>query len=219
MLQVGRHNLLSVAARSQDGFLLGAGPEQALLPFEEAPEGLEPGQQLRVFVYVDSRHNPLATTRPARAQVGDIAFLKCVQVSEHGAFLDWGIPKDLFVPFAEQHRRMVEGQSYVVVVRMDRHVRRPMASSKLGSFLEYKIQGVALGSEQPVLVFDHNEAGAKVVVAQRYLGLIYTDATFRKLPIGSEHVGYVERLRKAAGKKVSINSAYADKEPTESDDS
>lgn len=195
MVHVGRYNTLTVVRQSGGGFLLGEADRPVFLPAQQAPDDIEVGRALRVFVYTDSEANLIASTDRPRAVVGEFAFLECVQVSQHGAFLDWGMPKDLFVPFAEQHHRMVEGRSYVVIVCLDKHVDRAMASSKLGPFFDYDLDDLVIGDPQDLLVFAHNDVGAQVVVDQRYVGLVYTDATFRELPIGSELTGYIAGLR------------------------
>jgi len=195
MVDIGRYNELTVEGEGRDGLLLGRPPQEVVLPRDECPEGTTVGDRLRVFVYTDSKERLIGSMREAKVQVGEFALLRCVHVDGHGAFLDWGMPKDLFVPFAEQHWRMEEGRSYVVAVCLDKHVDRPMASTKLGPFFDYDLRGLAVGDELAVLVFGHNDAGAQVVVDQRYVGLVYTDATFRVLPVGTEVTGYVAALR------------------------
>lgn len=195
MVQVGRYNTLEVRKQTRSGFQLGSGPDAVFLPGPQAPEGLQPGTRLRVFVYTDSEGILVGSTHTPKASVGEFAFLQCVQVNQHGAFLDWGMPKDLFVPFAEQYARMEPGQGYVVAVCLDERVTRAMASSKLAPFFDYDLRELSVGDPQPLLVFGHTPIGTQVVVDQRYVGLIYADSMFEHLPVGSELTGYVAALR------------------------
>lgn len=209
MAEVGQYNTLSVTRRTRGGYVLGAGDDAVFLPAAEAPDALDVGKRLRVFVYTDSEGTCVGSTRTPKASVGEFAFLRCVQVSSHGAFLDWGMPKDLFVPFAEQHTRMVPGRSYVVAVCLDRRVTRAMASSKLAPFFDYDLRALSVGDEVPLLVFGHNQIGTQVVVDQTYVGLIYADALHAHLPVGSELTGYVTGLRDDNRVDVSLNRPVA----------
>lgn len=195
MIQLGRFNLLPVTEKTAHGFLLGQAPDSVFLPQSEASAQVELGQEVRVFVYRGSAPMAQASMRRPTALLGEFAFLKCIEVSDHGAFMDWGIPKDLFVPFAHQHTPMLAGKRYVVHVGWDNRGERIIGSSKLARYLDYDASELEVGDAVDILVFSLNDAGAQVVVDQRYAGMVYTDATSRRLTFGEEQTGYVARIR------------------------
>ena len=195
MVAIGRFNTLKVVEKTRHGFLLGDGRDRVFLDYQYAPADLAIDQSLRVFVYSSGPDLPAATTATPKVVLGEFGYLRCVDVTEHGAFVDWGMPKDLFVPFAEQHTRMEAGRSYVVAVGWDERGQRLMASSKLGPYFDYDLSDLQVGDSLSLLVFGHNASGAQVVIDQRHVGLIYTDATTRPLHVGDELTGYAARIR------------------------
>ena len=195
MIEIGRYNRLTVARRAPPGAYLTLGESEVLLPNRHVPEGLELGTELEVFVYTDSDDRPIATTQKPNAVVGEFAYLKVVDVSTHGAFLDWGLDKDLFVPFAEQETRMQRGEQHVVAVCLDEHTQRVMATSRLAQFFEADTSALTPRQEVELLVYRSTELGALVVVDQCYSGLVYQNETFRKLTVGERLTGHVQRVR------------------------
>jgi len=195
MITIGSHNTLPVLRREAKGLVLGSREAHVLLPSREAPAEAAIGERLRVFVYTDSEDRPVATTRTPHATVGEFACLEVVDVSTHGAFLGWGLDKDLFVPFREQHRRMEVGRRYVVAVALDERSGRVIGSSRLGQFLDYDVSGLQEGQAVTLLVYDFNEHGAQVIVDDRYSGLVYANDTFRPLRTGDETSGYIQHVR------------------------
>lgn len=175
--------------------MLDAGQEPLLLPAAGAPADAKIGQVLDVFIYQDGEGRPLATTVEPAAAVGEAAFLECVGVARSGAYLDWGLPKDLLVPRGEQEGRMREGERYVAVVCLDDRSERLIASTRVTRHLDYEIRGLAVGDAVDVLVFGVIEAGIQVVVDRRYRGLVHRSKVHRDLPLGSEHRGYVVDVR------------------------
>ena len=140
MLRTGRYNTLRIARNTPHGLVLttDAGSDEVLLPRRLVPKPVpKVGEGLKVFVYRDSEDRLVATTQRPLATVGEVAYLRAVDVNDHGAFLDWGLDKDLFVPFSEQHQKMREGQHYVVVVLLDERSDRIMAASSLANYLDY----------------------------------------------------------------------------------
>src|SRR5690554_6264749 len=135
-MNIGQYNTLKVVFKGADGFSLEdiATGKRALLPLREVSGEVTVGQELRVFVYLDAAEGEVATMRKAKASVGECAYLKVVDVNEVGAFLDWGLSKDLFVPFAQQTTKMQLGRSYVVCVYLD-NTGRIAASAKIDSYL------------------------------------------------------------------------------------
>lgn len=199
-IRIGHYNTLEVVREEAAGIYLSAqhqGPksEQLLLPGRYVPEGAVIGDRLRVFVYTDSEDRPIATTLEPKAVVGDFAFLEVIDQSPHGAFLDWGLDKDLFAPSNEQHQRLQVGDRRVFAVSLDERTHRVKASSTLGPYLDYDVQEVEEGAEVGLLVYGHSDIGAQVVVDGRYPGLVYFDEAFRQLLVGDRLTGYVQRVR------------------------
>lgn len=197
-IQVGEYNTLAVLRQEPAGLYLGPtadADDQVLLPQRQVPPGTRVGERLRVFVYTDSEDQRVATTLRPTAVVGDFAFLDVVDLSPHGAFLDWGLDKDLFAPTNEQCRQLRVGDRAVFAVSLDERTGRVKASSRLGPYLDYEVAEVAEGTEVDLLVYDHNDVGALVVVAGRYTGIVYYDVAFRQLLIGHRLRGFVQKVR------------------------
>ncbi len=195
MISIGSNSILEVSAHVPAGILLTDGEKEILLPNKFVPKGAKTGDKIDVFVYTDSEDRPIATTQTPLAKVGDFACLKVIDESQHGAFLDWGLDKDLFVPKTEQHSRMIVGRSYVVAVFLDNATHRVAAASRLGEFLDYDISGVHEGSQVQLMVYGFTDRGAQVLVNDRYGGLIFHSETFQRLTIGDKMEGFVGPLR------------------------
>jgi predicted RNA-binding protein (virulence factor B family) len=185
---------LPVAAIDAQGAWLLAGRERVLLPQREVPPGLLLGAYLEVFVYADMEGKPVATLRRPKALVGEFAFLKVKKIGPHGAFLDWGLDKDLLVPLKEQHEPMETGHSYVVKVRLDRE-GRPLGTARIDKCLSNAEIDVAEGDQVDLLVWQFSALGAKVIVNNRHSGLLYRDEVGNRLNHGDRLTGYVRRLR------------------------
>lgn len=194
MIRVGDHQELPVLARGKQGFLLGTRADHVYLRFEDAPEGLEVGDTLRVFVYTDSIDR-IATTRPPKAAVGGFACMRVVSTNDHGAFVDWGLPKDLFIPWRWQHKRLQEGESPVVAVCLDPKTGRTMGVTRLSRYFATDVGRLEVGQPVRLLVYDHTDLGAMVVVDGRWSGLIFASGIFRPLPVGEELEGWVADIR------------------------
>jgi predicted RNA-binding protein (virulence factor B family) len=194
MIQIGRTQRLKVDSESPSGYLLSAGDRKVLLPRKLAGDAVSVGDVLEVFVYTDSEDRPIATTQNPLAQVGDFACLKVVDENLHGAFLDWGLDKDLFVPRSQQHEPMVVGRSYVVAVYLDTDTER-VAAASLGEFFDYDLSRVELGAKVPLLVYGENDRGIQVLVCDRYSGLLYRTETFIELKMGDRLDGFVSAIR------------------------
>lgn len=196
MAELGKTQTLRVSRESPIGVFLDAGRlGEVLLPRREVPQGCEVGSELEVFLYTDSEDRTIATTRRPRAQAGQCASLRVVQVNHAGAFLDWGLPKDLLVPFGEQRVPMREGNSYVVFIYVDKPSGRLVATSKLERWLSE--DGSDFKANQPVDLFisARTDMGYKAVVNQSHLGLIYKTEVLQPLKIGQKLKGFVRRVR------------------------
>lgn len=194
-IEIGRYNTLTIRREAEAGLYLGSEQEEVLLPGKYVPEGAEIGQSLRVFVYNDSEDRPVATTREPKAVLGDFALLEVVDLSPHGAFLDWGLDKDLFAPFKQQMRRLELGDKLVFAVSLDERSNRVIASSQLRTFFDYDVSAVQPDDEVSLLVYDENALGWLVVVDGRHTGIVYKNEASRELRVGDSLTGYVKLVR------------------------
>ena len=209
MIEIGKYNRLTVTRRAPPGMYLNQGESEVLLPNRHIPAALEIGTEIEVFVYTDSDDRPIATTQKPHAVVGDFACMKVVDLGPHGAFLDWGLDKDLFVPFSEQETRMSIGERHVVAVCLDEQTQRVMAVSRLGKYFEADASALTPGEAVELLVFRVTELGAQVIVNQRYSGLVYQSEAFRALAVGDQLNGYVQRLRPDGKLDISLKPGGA----------
>jgi uncharacterized protein len=203
-IEIGKTNRLVAARRAPPGVYLESAGREVLLPNRFVPDALVLGTELDVFVYTDSSDRPVATTQKPLAEVGEFAFLRVVDTSQHGAFFDWGLDKDLFAPLAEQESRLSKGDSAVVAVCLDEHTQRVMASTRLAQFLDTDLSALAVQAPVELLVCRHTELGALVIVDERYSGLVYKSDTFAALKVGERVQGYVQRLREDGKVDVSL---------------
>jgi len=194
-LQLGKMNRLTVARRADQGLYLAGGPEDILLPNRYVPEGANVGDELDVFVYLDNEERLVATTQTPFAQVGDFAWLEVAWVNQFGAFLDWGLMKDLFVPFGEQKMKMQKGRSYLVHVHLDPETFRIMASAKVERYLSKEWPPYHGGDEVDALVWQKTDLGFKVIVDNQFAGLLFDDEIFRQLHSGDRLRAYVKQVR------------------------
>ena len=188
-------NRLTVARRADQGLYLAGGPEDILLPNRYVPEGANVGDELDVFVYLDNEERLVATTQTPFAQVDDFAWLEVAWVNQFGAFLDWGLMKDLFVPFGEQKMKMQKGRSYLVHVHLDPETFRIMASAKVERYLSKEWPLYHGGDEVDALVWQKTDLGFKVIVDNQFAGLLFDDEIFRQLHSGDRLRAYVKQVR------------------------
>ena len=195
-IRLGDYNRLTVVKEVDFGLYLDGGDEgEILLPARYVPKGCKPGDELDVFIYLDQDERPVATTERPLAKVGDFACLKVSWVNEYGAFLDWGLMKDLFCPFREQKMRMVKGNSYIVYVTIDEDSYRMMASAKVEHYFPSEPPRYRHGDEVDLLVWQKTDLGFKVIIDNRYPGLVYDDQVFRHITTGDRLKGYIDTVR------------------------
>ena len=199
MATPGEMNDLPLLRISAQGALLDGGPEGEIpLPVGQVPAGAEPGQILKVFVYHDSADRLAATTVMPKAKVGEVAYLKIVAVKDAGAFLDWGVPKDLLLPCPEVKREqkhlIVEGKRILVMVFQDED-GRVAASARLDEFLADEADDYSPGEKVTVLVADPTDIGMRVIVNHRHWGLVHNNEIFGTLNRGETREGYIKALR------------------------
>lgn len=195
-IHIGEINTLPVSRLHALGaFLEGGDAGEVLLPRQQVPANCQPGDRLDVFVFRDGDGQLSATTSKPLAQVGQVAWLKVVATSRAGAFLDWGLPKDLLCPFAEQRAEMEVGKRYLVMVFLDDQYR-VAASARIDEFLEDDNGGAfAEGQEVSLMVADRTPLGFKAVINNSHWGVLYASELFRPLHKGQAVTGYIRRIR------------------------
>ncbi len=183
--------------RSVDfGIYLDGGDEgEVLLPARYVPDGVKEGDELDVFVYLDNEERLVATTQTPLAKVGDFACLEVAWVNEYGAFLNWGLMKDLFCPFREQKMRMEKGRRYIVHVHLDDESYRIVASAKVEHYFDTSFPPYKHGDEVELLVWQKTELGFKVIIDNRFSGLVYANQVFRDIRMGDRLEGYIDAVR------------------------
>jgi hypothetical protein len=194
-VEIGRFNHLKVIKKTAFGIFLESDAGDILVPAKHVPEGTEPGDMLDVFVYTDSEDRIIATTQVPKALAGEFAFLRVKEVTPHGAFLDWGLDKDLLVPFSEQHTKMERGRNYLVKLFVHEETGRVTGSTKTEKFIEHENITLRGGEEVSILIIGLTGIGIRVIVNDRYFGLLYKNEVFQKLNIGDRVKGYVKRAR------------------------
>lgn len=195
-VRLGRYNQLEVVKEVDFGVYLDGGDDgEILLPARYVPEDCQPGDMLNVFIYLDNEERLVATTLTPYAQVGDFACLEVAWTNQYGAFLDWGLMKDLFVPFREQKNKMEKGERYVVHVHLDEDSYRIMASAKVERYLSNNMPPYHPGDGVEILVWQRTDLGYKVIVDNRFGGLIYATDVVRPLNTGMKTEAYVRQVR------------------------
>ena len=196
MIKLGEYNTLTILRETDPGLYLGDEEENVvLLPHKYKPEDYAIGDQLKVFVYLDNEERPIATTLAPFLELNTFGYLHCSAVTEYGAFMDWGLEKQLFVPFKEQARPMKQGSWYIVYLYLDEKTNRLVGSSKTNRFLQNKELTVKPYEEVDLLVTHITEKGANAIVNGVHNGLIYTEDIFEDIRSGDRIKAYVKKIR------------------------
>jgi len=212
-VKVGRTNVLRVVKRLPFGSYLSPGSskgfdvEEILLPKRYEPEDIKVGDLIKVFIYFDSEDRIIATTETPLAQVDECAYLKVVDVNNVGAFMDMGLMKDLFIPYAEQETPMVVGESYVVHLHLDEHSGRIMGSSKLDKYLLEESHYHKAGQAVDLQIFAKTDLGYKAVIGSTYQGLLYNNEIFQEVNIGDKFKGFISGVR--SDKRIDLSLQQA----------
>jgi len=197
MTQLGRYNRLRIVKRTEIGIFLDSDSYgEILLPRKYVQDSMQPGDEIEVFVYNDSEDRIIATTARPKAQVGECAYLKVVGSSKFGAFLDWGLPKDLLVPFSEQQKPMQKGYSYTAYLFVDESTDRIAASTRLEDYLSMDGSGFKPRQAVECLIYGKSDLGFKAVVDGSHLGQFFESETFRPLHYGESVKAYIKQVRK-----------------------
>ncbi|MBF0559290.1 MAG: GntR family transcriptional regulator [Nitrospirae bacterium] len=194
-LEIGKFNDLTVKKETAIGVYLDSDAGDILLPRKYVPGGAGVGDVVNVFVYCDSEDRLVATTLKPAALVGECAWLKVVALSRAGAFLDWGIQKDLLVPYSEQSVKMEVGNKYIVRIFLDERTQRIAATTKIGRFMEKENTGLREGESASLLIYRFTDYGIKVIINNRCFGLLYENEVFEKLHVGDKVEGHIRRIR------------------------
>ncbi len=195
-INVGQFNLMRVDRKVDFGFYMDDGAEGILLPKRFVPSGLQVNDTISVFVYHDSDNRLIATTQEPFAVVGDIAALKVVAVTNQGAFMDWGLMKDLFVPVSQQLSSMRLGGKYLVKLYLDKQTGRVAATEKIDNLISNDVLTVKEGEKVKLQVYRESDIGYVVIVNQVHQGLVYKNEVFTHLHIGQMiDEGFVKKIR------------------------
>lgn len=195
MIEIGKFNTLKIARSTKVGLYLTDGASDVLLPNKYVPSEFEIDDELEVFVYLDHEERPVATTLEPYIFLNEFALLRVNYINKFGAFMNWGMEKDLFVPFKEQARPMEEGKRYLVYMYMDEKSNRLVGSSKLNQFLDNKEITLEKGEEVDLIVSHITEAGINVIINEKHKGLLYKNEVFEDLRTGDRIIGYVKNVR------------------------
>lgn len=196
MAEIGRYNTLRVIKEVDFGAYLDGGDEgEILMPIRYVPKDCQVGGYVDVFVYLDSEDRLIATTEKPFAQVGEFAMLRVKSINRVGTFLDWGIMKDLLVPFREQKVTMEDGRSYLVYIYVDSETKRIVASAKLNKFLNRAVPEYEIGQEVDLTIESETDLGYKAIVNNLHWGILYENEVFEQLDKGLKIKGYIKKIR------------------------
>jgi uncharacterized protein len=196
MAEIGVFNNLRVIKEVDFGVYLDGGEhEEILLPRRYVPENCKVDDNIRVFIYLDSEDRFIATTKTPYAIVGDFALLKVIAVESVGAFLDWGLLKDLLVPFGEQPPTMEIGKSYIVKIYVDKKSNRIAATTRLDRYLDNEPGNFHAGQEVELLICNQTDIGYKAIINGTHWGVLYSNEVFQPLKSGQRTKGYIKKVR------------------------
>jgi hypothetical protein len=196
MAQIGKINHLEVLKELDFGIYLDGGDlGEILMPKRYVPEGTMPGDFIEAFIYLDSEDRLIATTEKPLAMVEKFALLEVVSVTPVGAFLNWGLPKDLFVPFREQRKPMEVGKKYLVYVYLDADTKRVAASSKIEQFLDNIPVDYDENEEVDLIIVNETDLGYNAIIDYSHLGVLYKNEVFQELNPGDKVQGFIKKIR------------------------
>ena len=197
MIQIGTYNYLKVKNETPDGFILTDGEQDVVFPEKQ---DVELDDELFLFVYHHKDGRLMATSKRPYAAVGDFAYLKVVDETDNGSFMDIGIDKDLFVPSSKQEQPLQLGKKYVVYLYVDQHDGKLTATTWLDDKVQTDLSDLEEGDEVSMLIFDSSELGYSVIFNNKYMGLLYRNEVYEELETGESRVGYIKKIRPADNK-------------------
>lgn len=205
MIQIGKYNTLKIVKDLDFGVYLDGGNDlEILLPARYVPKNVKPGDEVEVFIYHDNEGRLIATTAKPVAIVGEFQYMEVKSVNETGAFLEWGLMKDLLVPFREQKMPMQKGKWYLVYVHLDPITGRIVASARIDKFLDNTVPEYSYNQEVDLLITEETEIGYKVIINNLHWGLVYSNEVFQRLEKGEHLKGYIKEIREDEKIDVSL---------------
>ncbi|WP_417352055.1 S1 RNA-binding domain-containing protein [Flavobacterium alkalisoli] len=207
MIEIGQYNTLKIERDTSVGLYLTDGSKDVLLPNKYVPRKFEMGDELAVFVYLDHEERLVATTLKPYITLNDFAYLRVSYINKFGAFVDWGLEKDLFVPFREQARPMEKSKRYLIHMYIDEKTGRLVGSSKLSRFLDNEELSVEVGEEVDLIVSHITDMGINVIINGKHKGLLYKDEVYEELRTGDRVNGFIKAIRPDNKIDVSLQKA------------
>lgn len=195
MIKIGDYNLLKVLRSVEFGFYLDDGAEGILLPKRFVPEGLKAGDDIKVFVYHDSEGRLIATTQHPKGVVGEIVKMKAVTVTNQGAFLDWGLMKDIFVPKSKQVSGMRQGAEYLVKIYIDEQTGRVAATEKIEPFLSNENLTIKEKDIVDLIVYRRTDIGYLVIINNNHTGVLHFNEIYQTIGVGDKLTGFIKTIR------------------------
>lgn len=196
MVNIGKYNTLEVVKQLDFGIYLDGGEKgEILMPKRYVPANCQIGDKVDVFIYLDSEDRLIATSDKPFATVGEFAFLKVKSVDKIGAFLDWGLMKDLLVPFREQKMKMIAGRKYLVYIYIDGESQRIAATAKIDKFLDNVPPAYEIGQEVDLIIDNETELGYNAIINQLHKGMLYHNELFEYLEPGMQMKGFIKKVR------------------------
>jgi hypothetical protein len=218
VIQLGKKNKMTIVKSVDFGLYLdGEELGEILMPKRYASSSMNIGDEIEVMVYLDGEERYLATTEEPYGVVGQVAFLKVNKVENVGAFLDWGLSKELMVPFSEQKVKMIEGRYYVVYIYIDKLTDRITGSMKLEKYLDKENPEYSIGEEVDLMIWTGTEIGYKVIINHTHLGILYKDEIFKRINTGDKSKGFIKKIREDGKIDVSLERAGYEKIDAKSD--
>jgi len=205
VIEIGRYNKLRILSQNTIGLLLGdKSGESVLLPKKYCPESYELDDEIKIFVYLDNKGNKIATNVIPKILFNEFALLKVTAVTDVGVFMDWGMEKELFVPFREQTQKMEEGRWYIVYLDLDKKTDRLYASSRIERHLQNEVLTVVGNEKVHLLVLHKTDLGFSVIINNAHKGLVFKNEIFKKLNIGDKLNGFVKKIHEDNKIDISI---------------
>jgi predicted RNA-binding protein (virulence factor B family) len=218
MVEIGKFSRLTVTKRRDFGvFLEGERLGEILLPKRDVPDGCKIGDSIDVFIYLDSDDELIATTQTPKACAGEVAYLHADEVNTIGAFLNWGLPKDLLAPYSEQQRPMEQGQWELVYITLDKYTNRLIASSKLNRFIKNEELNLEQGEQVELIIGDKTDLGYSAVINNQHWGMLFFSEVFKPLRRGQKIKGFVKNIREDLKVDLSLQKPGYKKVPALAD--
>ncbi len=210
MVDLGNYNELEIAREVDFGVYLTSEDGDILLPAKYVPEGAKVGDFVRVFVYRDSEDRVIATNLTPYATVGQFAGLVCTDTTPFGAFMDWGLEKDLLIPLNNQKDKMIAGRRYCVYLYLDDASDRIVGTAKINKFLNADTSQLKEGEQAELLIAEYTDLGFNVIINNEFKGLLYRNEVFKEVEIGNKLQGYIKTIRPDGKVDVSLRKPDAD---------